>query len=742
MEHLGIPLACRSQAIPVPYLGTAPKYDREGLMGFPERHGLKTEELTKATKQSLAAPATNPKGLTPEFVESFLQEWLWFGALQEFEIACGLPMDMGDYLRYDAALGGRVLDTSPLLLYVRAVVIGMLSREGVPLDLKVGDVVQRRMFFGGFSVPLGTYKVERDLGDLKYMLNDSKEEMVIHLVRKGEPLTSGNTSRAGNLPGISLRTLAHGLRVLRFHNARDTRDILGQEQNNSQLAECLRHIRTTMRVALLENDPILRTAIAFSIDVLCESLGGVVDAIFPGKVRLGSASSIYLVEISQHLQLFNWCPARVERSLTDQLIPMYWIASLSSGETKSHQNCNTISCSYNATNTNQFSLKHSSGYCNGSCPKVTIPETKLVNILKTGGIPGISSVFFTSEAGISFEIVDVKHRPYIAISHVWSHGLGNPTSNSLPLCQVLTLFKYIQALGPPNVDLWVDTLVVPIEPKYKLMAIMRLRAVYKNAFRVLVIDKHLSEVGNHWLEQRMQLLASEWMKRLWTLQEGLLAAGRLWIQYKYQPVSIHDLTDTEIKNAPRFDPFIFHDMWMSTGKDVSLLFGERGDASQRFVDLMPNISNRSVTVPTDEPICLATLLGLSLEQIQGTPTMIDIYRLLPNLPENLPFYPSPRIQQKGFRWAPASFLGQGPIFTRDNLKHAELSAMGINVQKDAIFFDTALNFREDLVRDSIGAIGNPYLDVARIHIVRVNGEMTFGFRMQGSSSYPIIFHSN
>lgn len=67
-------------------------------------------------------------------------------------------------------------------------------------------MLSRRVFFGGFSVPLGTYEVERDLGDLKYMLNDSKEETVIHLVRKSEPSTPGNSSSAGNFPRISLRT--------------------------------------------------------------------------------------------------------------------------------------------------------------------------------------------------------------------------------------------------------------------------------------------------------------------------------------------------------------------------------------------------------------------------------------------------------------------------------------------------------------------------------------------------------
>lgn len=53
--------------------------------------------------------------------------------------------------------------------------------------------------------------------------------------------------------------------------------------------------------------------------------------------------------------------------------------------------------------------------------------------------------------GSTYRLVDVTGKPFVAISHVWSHGLGIPISNSLPSCQVEHLFGLINAIGPPDV---------------------------------------------------------------------------------------------------------------------------------------------------------------------------------------------------------------------------------------------------------------------------------------------------
>src|SRR6266536_2562044 len=101
MEHLNIPNSCDSPSLTVPYLGVAPAYDRRGFDGFPERHGFDVLQFTQVTQESLKGPASDSDPLAREYIESFIQEWLWFGALHEFEIACGLPMDSNSYIKPD-----------------------------------------------------------------------------------------------------------------------------------------------------------------------------------------------------------------------------------------------------------------------------------------------------------------------------------------------------------------------------------------------------------------------------------------------------------------------------------------------------------------------------------------------------------------------------------------------------------------------------------------------------------------
>jgi hypothetical protein len=66
--------------------------------------------------------------------------------------------------------------------------------------------------------------------------------------------------------------------------------------------------------------------------------------------------------------------------------------------------------------------------------------------------------------------------------------------------------------------------------------------------------------------------------------------------------------------------------------------------------------------PSDEPVCIATLLGLKLENFHPYPTMIDIYRSVVSIPQNILFVETPRLKIDGFRWAPATFLEQESVF--------------------------------------------------------------------------------
>jgi hypothetical protein len=146
MDHLQVPESYQSQVKVVPYLGLAPKYDRRGFDGYSERCGINVQDvldLFATLSNDSSAPQTN---IFPnlEYVESFLQEWLWFGALHEFEKTCGLEMDSSQYIRPREMGEGCVLNTTPLLEYGRLALIDRMQKNDIPLDLKIGDWVYDR----------------------------------------------------------------------------------------------------------------------------------------------------------------------------------------------------------------------------------------------------------------------------------------------------------------------------------------------------------------------------------------------------------------------------------------------------------------------------------------------------------------------------------------------------------------------------------------------------------------------
>ena len=76
--------------------------------------------------------------------------------------------------------------------------------------------------------------------------------------------------------------------------------------------------------------------------------------------------------------------------------------------------------------------------------------------------------------------------------------------------------------------------------KQRDFAISKLRRVYSDASKVLVIDKHLMQISSDPTEQMMQLLGSEWQRRLWTLQEGRLAR-ELFVQFEEGAIAVSQL---------------------------------------------------------------------------------------------------------------------------------------------------------------------------------------------------------
>ncbi|EXJ70999.1 uncharacterized protein A1O5_05992 [Cladophialophora psammophila CBS 110553] len=332
------------------------------------------------------------------------------------------------------------------------------------------------------------------------------------------------------------------------------------------------------------------------------------------------------------------------------------------------------------------------------CQVIVPPAQKVHEILKTGAIPLISAKWAHSLADIDPELsVTIEHadgqlarqpgwiecsalpkegpklkvgivpvesgRPYVAISHVWSDGLGNPDGNSLPQCQFEALTRYtaLAATGRTTmgsaVYFWIDSICVPLGPELRRKAIMQMREVYAQAEIVLVLDNTLlrKSLNVSAEELKLRIFSSTWFRRMWTLQEGVLASTLLF-QFSDGVVPLTDLVSVN----PSYD-IISATSSEKASALLSLKEMPRSSPAERialFSSVIRLFCHRSTSQKTDEPICFATLLGLDLEQVMSGGAGQGLERLLllqKDFSPTILFTSGPKMERPGFRWAPATF---------------------------------------------------------------------------------------
>ncbi|MCJ1262299.1 hypothetical protein MMC22_002169 [Lobaria immixta] len=229
-----------------------------------------------------------------------------------------------------------------------------------------------------------------------------------------------------------------------------------------------------------------------------------------------------------------------------------------------HKRClNSEACVAYNTDRATYKTRHVAVDC--KCLMVSTPYGRLKEIIRQGEIPLIS-IEDSTDAGATHELrVYPRSRTsrYIATSHVWADGLGNPNENALPLCQIKRLKAHLLALqavfgdfdGP--ILFWMDTLCIPVgqdERALRLTQIDKMASIYKGAISSLVLDAELMaavlglklvSIKSFYvklrrvkvrregvdtvirsqrlsIESRARIACSAWMSRSWTLQEGWL----------------------------------------------------------------------------------------------------------------------------------------------------------------------------------------------------------------------------
>ncbi|KAI1499752.1 hypothetical protein F5X99DRAFT_388858 [Biscogniauxia marginata] len=327
--------------------------------------------------------------------------------------------------------------------------------------------------------------------------------------------------------------------------------------------------------------------------------------------------------------------------------------------------CTPFECTHRKIRAEEYQTKHADG-CDGCHDVVADPE-ELRGILERGKIPLILSI---EEDDKSSSIMFVEAEPwmaYVAISHVWSDGLGNLKRNALPRCQLLRLSQMVRSLPGESSDIilfWCDTICVPPDSAgmddAQALALGQMRSIYADASTVLVLDSWLfnsTMKDKTHAEIIMKIFCCTWNTRLWTYQEGALARS-LYFQFRDRVYNL-DVGIQEMSRlaSPVANLTVSHPLLV---RYHSLRgFRKQQTSEAKLLAIAHELGHRTTSVGTDEALCLAVLLGLNAEEMARTEPSLRMemfWRMLPSVPQSIVFYDGTTFDIDGLRWAPTTFL--------------------------------------------------------------------------------------
>jgi len=383
--------------------------------------------------------------------------------------------------------------------------------------------------------------------------------------------------------------------------------------------------------------------------------------------RIVDESGIRTCQMLQARMLEDgWCPSHVEMLASSvDAAAMYFAVLLGPPKVmKDHGKCSDHSCEAEQIIESEYVTKHATSSC--SCDYLGPDSGQIASVLEAGGVPCISISPSATWEDISLEVTEVQAgQAYVAISHVWSGGLGNPVSNSLPRCQLIVIRDRVAAIQSRGCDeghirLWMDTLCVPLVPQtLRSQAIKVMKRTFAEAKSVLVLEAELMQAtrncGNE--EKLMRIYCSSWLRRLWTYQEGMLAQTLIF-QFSDGPVSLQEL----------WAPMYYGTVYDARSNGIALqaatfyrsLRGFSGlNKPARFASLWQAPQWRKTSRVQDEAICVAALFDLNLDAILETPADARFKKLLELQSQFLlgtPFLAGERMSDHGYRWAPIALM--------------------------------------------------------------------------------------
>ncbi|KAL8840538.1 MAG: hypothetical protein Q9170_001291 [Blastenia crenularia] len=378
--------------------------------------------------------------------------------------------------------------------------------------------------------------------------------------------------------------------------------------------------------------------------------------------------------IIKSMRVRGWCPYDLRRIdiETREVSMLYYYSNLEAPRSsKDHGGCSEEQCLAMMTNPLTYKLSHCYEGCD--CPLLFADQVEVAGILTRESIPLIKITPITGPGAPKITVHELHDQDFVAISHVWAEGAGNLCDNALQTCLLENISDLAKKLpwdeGQSDFPFWIDTLCVPVRPpELQTLALNKMRAPYERAKHVLVLDPHLRCLDSKILtptEIFAQVSCSSWMRRLWTLQEGRLAK-KVWFQFADQAVDVQNVFFVlDRRRIPsRFEYWIGAALYIRLWMHI----WHRGDRVANTSAVAASLSStshaltsRSVSVPTDEALCLFTLMGMDLTQVTAVPPadrMAVFWRAFQRVPRGLLFSRAPsKMSEPGLHWAPSSFMG-------------------------------------------------------------------------------------
>lgn len=391
--------------------------------------------------------------------------------------------------------------------------------------------------------------------------------------------------------------------------------------------------------------------------------------------------------IRERMAEAGWCPSKIHM-LQKRLRPTEQVfASLLEplGKGEDHTGCSEAACLAHQLDDSTYVTRHVEPGC--TCDFVYAEQKELADVLcsPARSVPVVlpTEPLRRAEDGRLYVRIAPSRdeagssmTPYVAISHVWSDGMGNPRENAIPLCVFRRLRDQVSLVRADS-PFWLDTLCFPLQPKAAYdRALVEMRQTYKDAESTLVIDAYLTKMnaapaptgGISVGGLALRLLCTRWSQRLWTLQEGVLPR-HLFFQFADGPVNLTERYRTpheaDLAFTLSFGVVTYLEVRARDMQDLGIEY-----KSMTITEARNSLMFRSTSDPNDEPLCLGNILGVEPDRIVGvqvegdedgtrtrTERMKVIWLSLETYYSDLVFWDMPKMQDEGFRWAPTSLMG-------------------------------------------------------------------------------------